>query len=201
MNDAQERDAHGDGQQGTGGVAGGQATSTSNQNGRQPHLGNQPGANSAPSGSGQSGSDRSAGIADVDRIDQAGISGHSGSPAQTSAASSDRLDTIEQADAVHSPTGPGHATSARRPPAIRVPCCPNRWVTAITRSRAARRCRWPAERTVHRKAGREGNDRRRLDSDLRVSLDRIGNGTLAHAGRCRMRYPHVHGPFRAPMVP
>ena len=107
MNDPQERDAHGDGQQGTGGVAGGQATSTSNQNGRQPHLGNQPGANSAPSGSGQSGSDRSAGIADVDRIDQAGISGHSGSPAQTSAASSDRLDTIEQADAVHSPGDPG----------------------------------------------------------------------------------------------
>jgi hypothetical protein len=98
MNDPQERDAHGDGQQGTGGVASGQATSTPDQNGRQPHLGSQPDANSAPGGSGQSGSDSSEGIAGVDRIDQTGISGHSGSPAQTSGPSADRLDTIGQAD-------------------------------------------------------------------------------------------------------
>jgi hypothetical protein len=98
MNDPQERDAHDDGQQGTGGVASGQATSTPDQNGRQPHLGSQPDANSAPGGSGQGGSDSSEGIAAVDRIDQAGVSGQSGSPTQTPDASTGRLDTIDEAD-------------------------------------------------------------------------------------------------------
>ena len=98
MNDEQDRDTQGDGQQGTGGVASGRATSTPNQNGSQPHLGSQPDADSAPGGSGQSGSDSSEGIAAVDRIDQAGISGHSGTSAQTPDASADRLDTIEEAD-------------------------------------------------------------------------------------------------------
>jgi hypothetical protein len=44
----------GDGQQGTGGIASGEATSTPRQHGSQPHLGSQPGhVGSAPSGSGE----------------------------------------------------------------------------------------------------------------------------------------------------
>jgi hypothetical protein len=99
MNGPQQRDAHDHGQQGSGGVASGQATATGtpDQNRRQPHPGSQPDANGAPGGSGQDGSDSSEGIAAVDDIDQAGISSHAGSPAQA-AAGGDRLDTIEQAD-------------------------------------------------------------------------------------------------------
>ena len=44
----------GDGQQGTGGIASGEATSTPRQHGSQPHLGSQPGhVGSAPGGSGE----------------------------------------------------------------------------------------------------------------------------------------------------
>lgn len=44
----------GDGQQGTGGLDTGQPTGTPGQDGRQPHLGSRPDADSAPGGSGLS---------------------------------------------------------------------------------------------------------------------------------------------------
>jgi hypothetical protein len=48
------RQNSGDGQQGTGGIANGEATSTPSQQGSQPHLGSQPGhAGDAPGGSGE----------------------------------------------------------------------------------------------------------------------------------------------------
>jgi hypothetical protein len=48
------RQSSGDGQQGTGGIASGEATSTPSQRGSQPHLGSQPGhAGNAPGGSGE----------------------------------------------------------------------------------------------------------------------------------------------------
>jgi hypothetical protein len=55
----------GDGQQGTGGIASGEATSTPSQRGSQPHLGSQPGhAGGAPGGSGENegGNEDQAGI-------------------------------------------------------------------------------------------------------------------------------------------
>ncbi len=57
----------GNGQQGTGGIGTGQATSTPNQQGSQPHLGSQPDTHSAPGGTGQSGSDSSEATATADR--------------------------------------------------------------------------------------------------------------------------------------
>lgn len=109
MNDQQTKHAHhadGDGQQGTGGVESGQATSTPNQNGRQPNLGSQPDADSAAGGSGLSDGDSSASIAGVDRIDQVGLAGQhapgagadAGADADAQTAATDRLDAIEQAD-------------------------------------------------------------------------------------------------------
>ena len=48
------RQNSGDGQQGTGGIVSGEATSTPSQQGSQPHLGSQPGhAGDAPGGSGE----------------------------------------------------------------------------------------------------------------------------------------------------
>ena len=48
----------GNGQQGTGGIGSGQATSTPDQHGRQPHLGSKPDTDSAPGGTGQNDGER-----------------------------------------------------------------------------------------------------------------------------------------------
>lgn len=97
MHDQQNGKAHGDHQQGTGGLGSGQATSTPGQNGRQPHLGSQPDAGSAAGGTGLSESDSMAGSPAVDRIGQAGRADPGGA-ADTQAAAPDRLDDIERAD-------------------------------------------------------------------------------------------------------
>ncbi len=48
----------GNGQQGTGGIGSGQAGSTPDQRGRQPHLGSKPDTDSAPGGTGQNDGER-----------------------------------------------------------------------------------------------------------------------------------------------
>lgn len=96
--------AHGQGQQGDGGLENGHATGRPNQGGKQPHLGSQPDAGSAADGTGlgesesDSGSDRASDIAAVDRIDQAGVSGQRGPDVGAVGATSDRLDDIGRAD-------------------------------------------------------------------------------------------------------
>lgn len=145
MNDQHDSDAAGDGQQGTGGVSSGQATSTPDQRGRQPHLGSRPDADSAPGGTGQSESEGSQGLPSADAVDTAGVSIGSGAPETRQDAAVDRL------DAMGVPTNvlgirrvDGRGISVHEPVAIRATCCRNHWATATIKSVAIQWCRWLA---------------------------------------------------------
>lgn len=100
-NDRNEDGGQGNGQQGTGGIGSGRATSTPNQRGGQPHLGNAANRSpqSAPGGTGETeGASEASMMAHADLEEIGAMDRGRANTGTRASRHSDRLDAIELAD-------------------------------------------------------------------------------------------------------